>query len=200
MPLLRYELGGFPTVRLADPRVFAAGPHADPAVPDVRQAAARAGAAWLLHGLIAGADGAREVLVRAVDAQSGRVVELGRFAAPVLGVPAADSVLALLTRSEVGPAIGVVGRGAPLVSLEAVRAFNTAEDAFRRADYPRAIAAYERVGALDPAFALARYKRFLAVLQQEPTEEVLRSAVTDLRRSVPRVGALESRLLPAAVR
>jgi tetratricopeptide (TPR) repeat protein len=198
LPVLRYQLGGFPAVRVADRRVFNVGPGADPASPEVRQAALRAGAGWLLHGLIASTGTAREVLVRAVEARSGRVVELGRFRVPAMGVTAADSVLALVARSEVGRAIGVSrGSGRALASLEAVRAFNAGEEAFRHADYPQAIAAYGRVAALDSTFALARYKRFLAALQQEPSEAVVRSAVADIRAFVPRIGPLESRLLTA---
>jgi len=198
LPVLRYQLEGFPAVRVADPRVFTVTAGADPTAPDVRGVAARAGAGWLLHGLIASEGAAREVLVRAVEVQSGRIVDLGRFSTPGLGVAAADSILALVARSDVGRAIGITGRrGSPLTSLEAVRAFADGEEAFRRADYPRAIAAYSRVITLDSLFVLARYKRFLAALQQEPSEEVVRQALADIRAFAPRIGPLESRLLGA---
>lgn len=198
LPIVRYQLGGFTAARVADPRVFAPRVGADPEAPDVRRIAERAGASWILHGLIASEGAARVVQVRAVEARSGRAIDLGRFTVPSVGVAAADSVVLLVLRSEVGAAAGLTSRRGPAAtSLEAVHAFAAAEDAFRRADYVRAIAQYDRVIALDPGFVLARYRRFLAALQQEPTEGVLREAIAGIRAVIPRVGETEQRLLGA---
>jgi tetratricopeptide (TPR) repeat protein len=200
LPMLRYELEGFATVRVADPRIFAPPPGAEPASPEVRAAARRAGAGWILYGFIGpvGPGTGREILLRAIDVERGDVVEIGRDTVADISVAAADSVLLLVARSRVGRAVGLtVPAGATPASLEAVRAFGAAEDAFRRADYAAAVREYDRVARLDPEFALARYKRFLAALQEEPSERAVREAVAEMRRVVPNVGPLERRLLEA---
>ena len=198
LPMLRYELAGFAAVRLADPRVFAPAPLAAPASEEVRALARRAGAKWILTGLIGPAGPRREILVRAVQVGSSSTLEIGRDTVDAISVAAADRIVLRLARSPVGRDIGLATRGGSAPgSLEAVRAFTEAEEAFRRADYATAARGYDRVVELDTAFGLARYKRFLAALQEEPSEAALRAAVREMRLAVPRVGPLEQRLLGA---
>ncbi len=198
MPMLRYQLGGFATARVADPRVFDPPRGSPPGSDDVRQAARRAGAGWIVHGLIAGPPAAREILVRAVAVASARVEDLGRVRVGAMGLAAADSVVLLVARSEAGRALGLAPAGAPLPrSPEAAQAFAAAEEAFRRADYGGAAREYGRVARLDTGYVLARYKGFLASLQAEPTEAGVREAVRAIRGIVGRVGARERELLSA---
>ncbi len=198
LPMLRYQLAGFAAVRVADPRVFAPVPMAAPTSEEVRAQARRAGAKWILYGLIGPAGSRREILVRAVQVSSGHALEIGRDTVDAISVAAADRIVLRLARSPVGRDIGLAtGGGSAPASLEAVRAFTEAEAAFRRADYAAAVRGYDRVVELDTTFGLARYKRFLAALQEEPSEAALRAAVREMRRAVPRVGPQEQRLLNA---
>ncbi len=197
LPLLRYQLGGFTAVRVADPRVFAP-PGGDPASAEVRAAARRAGASWILHGFVGRSGAGREVQLRLVEVATGHALDLGRLVAPGLDLAVADSVVLRLTQGRAGRELGLAGGASQApASLEAVRAFDAADDAFRRADYAAAVREYDRVLALDSTFAPARYKRFLADLQQEPTEDRVREAVRGVKGVLPRVGSLEGRLIAA---
>ncbi len=206
LPLLRYQLAGFAALTVADPRVFDPPRGADAGSPVVRDAARRAGAGWILHGLGAGPPGAREVDVRAVEVGTARVMNLGLVRTAGIGLGTADSVLSLVARSEAAAALGLGGtpggwgRGGDAPgSIQAARAFFHAEEAFRRADYEGAARGYARVAELDTTFVLARYKRFLAELQTEPDEERVRRAVAEIHDILPRVGPRERELLTAYV-
>ncbi len=204
LPLLRYQLSGFTTLTVADPRVFDPRRGADAGSAEVRDAARRAGAGWVLSGLVTGPPGARELAVRAVDVSTARVMDVGLVRSAAIGLATADSVLSLIARSEAAAALGLGGgsgrgRGGAPGSIQAARAFFDAEEAFRRADYEGAARGYARVADLDSAFVLARYKRFLAQLQTEPDEATVRAAVAEIRGILPRVGPRERELLAAYV-
>ena len=197
---LQFELEGFSSVPVADRRSFAPPRGAGPLAPEVHEAARRAGASWILYGLVAARGGAREVQVRAIEVATGRVTELGHAPAPAMDGVTVDSIVLLLVRSRVGEELGFTTAGAATpASPEAIRAYSAAEEAFRGADYQTAVREYDRVARLDTSFALAEYKRFLAALQSEPTEDTLRAAVAAMRRIVTRAGLRESerRLLGA---
>jgi hypothetical protein len=103
-----------------------------------------------------------------------------------------DSIVLLLVHSRVGEQLGFTTAGAATpASPEAIRAYSTAEEAFRKADYETAVREYDRVARLDTSFALAPYKRFLAAIQSEPREDTLRAAVAAMRRAVSRTGLRE---------
>ncbi len=197
---LQFELEGFSSVPVADRRSFAPPRGAGPLAPEVHEAARRAGASWILYGLVAARGGAREVQVRAIEVATGRVTELGHAPAPAMDGVTVDSIVLLLVHSRVGEELGFTTAGAATpASPEAIRAYSAAEEAFRKADYQTAVREYDRVARLDTSFALAEYKRFLAALQSEPTEDTLRAAVAAMRRIVTRAGLREGerRLLGA---
>ncbi len=199
---LRYRLEGFTALHVADRRQFDPPPGSSAVAEDVRRDARRAGAGWILSGFVSARPGVRDVNVRAVDAASGRVVDLGQIRSTDSGFAAADSIVLRVARSEVAGELGLSGAtsGSPSPgSLEAARAFTDAEEAFRRADYEGAARGYARVADLDSAFVLARYKRFLAQLQTEPDEATVRAAVAEIRGILPRVGPRERELLTAYV-
>jgi serine/threonine-protein kinase len=188
---------GFSPMLVADSRVFSPA-VGDPASPEVRAKARKAGASWILHGYIRRAGAGFELQVSVVNVETGQPEELGRFTVAELGLAAADSVVLRLAGGRAGHDLGLAtGTVRAPISLDAVRAWRSAEDAFRRADYAAAVAGYDSVIALDSNYALASYKRFLAVLQQEPTEDRIREALGAVRDIVPRVGPREAKLLTA---
>lgn len=196
--ILVYQLQGLRTLSVVAKPVFSPAPGSDAASPEVLALAKKAGASWILHGLIGPAGAVRELQVRVVNVETGQPEELGGFKVADVGRAAADSVVLRLARRRVGQDLGLAaGTALAPISLDAVRAWRTAEDAFRRADYAAAVAGYDSVIALDSNYALASYKRFLAVLQQEPTEDRIREAVGAVRDIVPRVGPREAKLLTA---
>ncbi len=199
LPLLHYQLAGFSALKVADARVFDPPRGAAAGSGEVLDAARRAGAGWVLSGLVTGPPGSREVAVRVVDVRSGRVMDLGLARAAAISLAAADSVLSLVARSDAAPALGLGGPTRGPGSIQAARAFYDAEEAFRRADYEGAARGYARVAVLDSAFVLARYKRFLAELQTEPDEARVRRAVAEVHDILPRVGPRERELLTAYV-
>ncbi|MDO8665968.1 MAG: serine/threonine-protein kinase, partial [Gemmatimonadales bacterium] len=175
---LVYQLHLLRTLNVVEKPVFAPAPGSHAASPAVLALARKAGASWILHGVIGPPGAVRELQVGVVKVQTGESEDLGHFTAADVGRAAADSVLLRLAGVQTGRDLGLaVGTVRAPISLDAVRAWRTAEDAFRRADYASAVAGYDSVIELDSNYALASYKRFLAVLQQEPTEDRIREAL-----------------------
>ncbi len=79
--------------------------------------------------------------------------------------------------------------------LENIAAYLGADDAFRRADYDRARALFDKVIAADPDFAPAHFGRLLVMAQVSGREENLRQTTAGARRHLAGLGGPDSLLL-----
>ncbi len=91
-----------------------------------------------------------------------------------------------IARERSGWATPSLPRGLPAIS-----AYFQGDRAFRHGDYDRAIERFDRVIALDSAYAPAHYKRMLALVQLNPGEAQIRSALQA-------AGAFRERLDPVS--
>ncbi|MGH7675276.1 MAG: protein kinase domain-containing protein, partial [Gemmatimonadales bacterium] len=79
--------------------------------------------------------------------------------------------------------------------LENIAAYFAADEAFRRADYDRARALFEKVIAADPDFAPAHFGRLLVMAQVSGREENLRQTTAGARRHLAGLEGADSLLL-----
>ncbi|MBI3981828.1 MAG: protein kinase [Gemmatimonadetes bacterium] len=79
--------------------------------------------------------------------------------------------------------------------MPAITAYFQGDRDFRRGDYDRAIAEFDRVIALDSTYAPATFKRMLAVAQQNPGEAQLHSALQAVRAYADRLDPVSRQLL-----
>ncbi|MBI4421133.1 MAG: protein kinase [Gemmatimonadetes bacterium] len=167
------RLGSVEDLRILSPaKVAARAGTGALAISDAQALAQRLNAKYFLFGNVTFSGPGVRLTSTLYEVRSGRVRGEGEASGLADSLPSVmDAAAAQVVSGIVGETFARTSAVTLPRSLPALVAYASGEDAFRRGDYERALAEYERVITHDSTFAVAYFRRALVLAQIAPSEE-----------------------------